>query len=111
MWAYASGGERRLGLFGDRLERSGLVDRKIRQHFTVDGDARLGQAVDKHAVGHAERTHGRIEALNPKRAESALLALAIAEGILPGLFHRRLGGADRVFAAAGIALGGLVDFL
>src|SRR3984957_13141909 len=107
----ASGGERRLGLLGDRLERRRLVDREIREHLAVDGDAGLGQAVDKHAVGHAERADGSVKTLNPQRAEGALLALAIAEGILPGLFDRGLGGPDRVLAAAVKALGGLVDFL
>src|SRR6185437_9169726 len=103
--------ERGLGLFGDRLERRRLVDREIRQHLAIDGDARLGQAVDKDAVGHAERTHRGVETLDPKRAEGALLALAITEGVLPGLVDRGLGGADGVLAAAGKALGGLVDFL
>src|ERR1700744_2886983 len=96
----ASGGERRLGLLGDRLERRRLVDREIREHLAVDHDARFGQAVDEHAVGHAERADSRIQALNPQRAEGALLALAIAEGILRGLFDRRFGGADGVLAAA-----------
>src|SRR5581483_735027 len=41
----------------------------------------------------------------------ALLALAVAERILPGLLDGLLGGADGVLAAAVIALGGLVDFL
>src|SRR3977135_1234685 len=92
--------QRGLGLFSDRLERRRLVDGEIRQHLAVDRDARLGKAVDKDAVGHAERTHGGIEALNPQRAEGALLALAVAKGILPGLFDRGLGGADSVLAAA-----------
>src|SRR5205823_13448070 len=58
-----------------------------------------------------ERTHRGIEALDPQRAESALLALAVAEGVLPGLLDRGLGGANGVLAAAVKALGGLVDFL
>ena len=69
------------------------------------------EAVDKDAVGHAERTHRGIDALDPERAEGALLALAVAEGILPGLLDRGLGGADGVLAAAAETLGGLVDFL
>ena len=69
------------------------------------------KAVDKDAVGHAERTNRGIDALDPERAERALLALAVAEGILPGLFDRGLGGADGVLAAAAETLGGLVDFL
>src|SRR5260221_13256638 len=103
--------QRGLGLFSDRLERRRLVDGEIRQHLAVDRDARLGKAVDKDAVGHAERTHGGIEALNPQRAEGALLALAAAEGVLRGLVHRGLGGADGVLAAAVKDLGGLVEFI
>src|ERR1700722_8561673 len=103
--------QRGLGLFGDRLERRRLVDREIRQNLAVDRDARLGETVDKDAVGHAERTHGGIEALDPQRAEGALLALAVAERVLPGLFDGGLGGADGVLAAAVKTHGGLVDFL
>src|SRR6267142_4729423 len=100
-----------LGLLGDCLERRRLGDGEIRQHLAVDRDARLREAVDKDAVGHAERAHRGIDALDPERAESALLALAVAEGILPGLLDRSLGGADGVLAAAAETLGGLVDFL
>src|SRR5258708_27224779 len=103
--------QRRLGLLGDRLERRRLGDGEIRQHLAVDRDARLRQAVDKDAVGHAERAHRGIDALDPERAEGALLALAVAEGILAGLLDRSLGGANGVLAAAAETLGGLVDFL
>src|SRR5580704_15376228 len=104
-------GERGLGLRGDRLEGRRLVDREIRQHLAVDHDARLGEAVDKSAVGQAERTHRGVQPLDPERAERALLALAVAEGILPGLLDGLLGGPDGVLAAAVETLGGLVDFL
>src|ERR1700688_3887529 len=77
--------ERRLGLLGDRLERRRLVDGEIRQHLAVHRDARLGKAIDKPAIGHAERTHRGVEALDPQRAEGALLALAVTEGVLRGL--------------------------
>src|SRR3984957_21059101 len=103
--------ERRLGLFRDCLERRRLVDGEVRQHLAIDRDARLGKAVDKYAVGHAERAHRGIEALDPQCAEGALLALAVAEGVLPGLFDRGLGGADGILAAAVKAFRGLVDFL
>src|SRR5437667_2388554 len=103
--------QRGLGLLGDRLERRRLVDGEIRQHLAVHRDARLRQAVDKDAVGHAERAHSGVQTLDPERAEGALLALAVAEGILAGLLDRGLGGADSVLAAAAETLGGLVDFL
>src|ERR1700688_2034186 len=97
--------QRSLGLFGDRLERRRFGDGEIRQHLAVDRDARLGQAVDEDAVGHADRAHRGVDALDPQRAEGALLALAVAEGILPGLLDRGLGGADGVLAAAAGNLG------
>src|SRR5471032_2955670 len=87
------------------------MDGEVRQHLAVDGDARLGKAVDKHAVGHAERTHRGVEALDPQCAEGALLALAIAESVLRGLLDRGFRGADGVLAATAKTLGELVDFL
>src|SRR5207253_8696782 len=83
-----------LGLLGNCLERRRLGDGEIRQHLTVHRDARLRQAVDKDAVGHAERAHSGVQTLDPERAEGALLALAVAEGILASLLDRGLGGAD-----------------
>src|SRR6185312_4844148 len=103
--------QRRLGLFGNRLERYRFVDGEVRQHLAIHRDTRLGKAVDKPAVGHSERPHRGIEALDPQRAEGALLALAVAEGVLPGLVDRGLGGSDGVLAATVKAFGGLVDFL
>src|SRR5262249_3451247 len=99
------------GLFSDRLESRRLVDGEIRQHLAVDNNARLGEAVDKSAVGHAERTHSGVDALDPERAEGALLQLSATVGLLPGTAGRGLGGADCVLAAAVETLGGLVDFL
>src|ERR1700749_1605959 len=106
-----SGCERALGLLDDRLERGRLVDREIRQNLAVDGDTRLRQTVDKAAVSQLERTHRGVQALDPERAEGALLALAVAERILAGLVDGGLGGADGVLTAATKTLGGLVDFL
>src|SRR6195952_1804103 len=110
-WREALSRQRGLGLFSDRLERRRLVDGEIRQNLAIHRDARLREAVDEDAVGHPERAHRGIEALDPQRAERALLALAVAEGVLPGLLDRGLGGADGVLAAARKTLGGLVDFL
>src|SRR5450631_1079334 len=103
--------QRGLGLFGDRLERRRFVDGEVRKYLAVHGDARLGKAVDKDAVGHAERTHRGIETLDPQRAEGALLALAVAEGVLRGLLDRGFRSADGVLAAAAKTLGEFVDFL
>src|SRR6202035_2284531 len=78
--------ERRLGLADDRLERPRLVDREIGEHLAVDGDAGLVEARDETAVIEAEGTHRGVEALNPQRAKRTLLPLAVAEGLLVGLF-------------------------
>src|SRR5256714_15676977 len=96
MRATASGRQCGLGLLGDCLERRRLGDGEIRQHLAVHRDARLRQAVDKDAVGHAERTHRGVDALDPERAERALLALAAAKGVLAGLFDRGFRRADGV---------------
>ena len=69
------------------------------------------KAVDKSMVGQPERPHRRIEPLDPERAEGALLAFAVAEGILHRLLDRLLGDADGVLAAAVKSLGGLEDLL
>src|SRR5207302_1546956 len=45
-----------------------------------------------------------VDALDPQSAEAALLHLAVAVGILPGLLDRLAGDADGVLAAAVIAL-------
>src|SRR5581483_743904 len=84
--------QRGLGLFHDRLERRRLADGEVGEHFAIDQYAGL-------------------EPLDPQRAEGALAPLAVTEGVLAGLLHRLLGDADRVLAAAVIALGGLENFL
>src|SRR5262245_13979424 len=104
-------GERGLGLRHDRLERHRLTDREIGQHLAVDENAGPRQAVDKAAVGESKGPHRGVQALNPKRAERALAALAIAKRILVRLLHRLLGDADRVLAPAVIALGGFEHLL
>jgi len=68
-------------------------------------------AADEAAVGQAERPHRGVEALDPQRPEGALAALAVAVGVLVGLFHRLFGDADGVLAPAVETLGGLEDFL
>ena len=49
--------------------------------------------------------NGRIDALDPERAELALPVFAVAIGVLQRLVDRGLGGADGVLAAAEEALG------
>ena len=56
-------------------------------------------------IGEAFGAHCRVDPLDPQRAEIALLNLAVAIGVLAGLFDRLAGYADGVLAAAAIALG------
>ena len=75
----------RLGLRDQRGERCGLGDRDIGEHLAVDRDPSLAEAVDKSAVGQAVLAHRGVDALDPERAEVALLVLAVAIGVLPAL--------------------------
>src|SRR5262245_56993688 len=59
------GRQRCLGLADDRLERRRFANGQIRQDLAVDRHACLAQAVDEAAIVEAERTHRRIEPLDP----------------------------------------------
>src|SRR5262249_44300094 len=100
-----------LGLLDDGRKSSGLADRQIRQHLAVDLEPGLAEPVDEAAVGQAERSHCRVEPLDPERAEGALAPLAVAESVLVRLLHRLLGDADGVLAPAVETLGRLEDLL
>jgi hypothetical protein len=60
--------------------------------------------VDELAIGQSLGANRRVDALDPQGAEAPLLHLAVAIGILPGLFDGLAGDADGVLAAAIIAL-------
>src|SRR5262249_40844267 len=87
----------------ERLEGIGVLDGKIGQYLAVDLDPGPCQGVHEPCVGEAVLAHSRIDALDPKRAEGALLALAVAIGILHGLLDRLLGDANGILAPAGVA--------
>src|SRR5947209_19947751 len=93
-----------LHLVDDRLERLRLADRKLGQNLAVDLDAGFGKPVDEARIGQPEFAHRRIEALNPKRAEDALLRLAVACRILHRAIDGGFRGADRILATAVEAL-------
>src|SRR6185295_16591377 len=76
----------------------------IGQDLAVEADAGELECVDELAVGHAFGADCGVDALDPQSAEAALLRLAVAVGILPGLLDRLAGDADGVLAAAVIAL-------
>src|SRR4029079_14267920 len=103
--------QRGFGLFHDRLECSRFADCKIGQNLSVDRHAGFGQPGDEAAVVQAKGQNRRVQALNPQGTKRALAPLAVTESILVCLLHRLLGDADRVLAAAVVALGGLQDFL
>src|SRR3546814_579262 len=96
-----------VGLGDDCLERFRLVHSDIGQHLAVQFDAGQLQAMHELAVGQTFHADGGVDALDPERAEVPLLNLAVAISVLPRLLHRLFGDADRVLAAAVIALGGL----
>src|SRR6185312_17344645 len=87
-----------------RAERLGLVHRDVGEHLAVEGDAGKVQRVDELTVGQPFGADRGVDSLDPQGAEAPLLHLAVAVGILPGLLDRLAGDADRVLAAAVIAL-------
>src|SRR5205814_8996878 len=103
--------ERGFCLPDDRLERRRLANREIGQDLAIYHDPRPAEADDQAAVRHAERANGCIEPLDPQCAEGPLAALAVPIGILLRALDCLLGDADRVLAAAVIALRGFEDLL
>src|SRR5215210_342678 len=97
----SSGG---LYLVDQRPESLGLANRQLGKDLPIDLDAGPGEAGDEHRVGEAELADGSVHALDPKRAEGALLQLSADIFILQGALDRLLGGANRVLATAVIAL-------
>src|SRR5436305_2241178 len=96
--------QRAFRLGDDRAERFRLVHRDVGEHFAVERDAGEVQRVDELAVGQPLGADRGVDALDPQSAEAALLHLAVAVGVLPGLLDRLAGDPDRVLAAAVIAL-------
>ncbi|OWK26328.1 hypothetical protein AJ87_03255 [Rhizobium yanglingense] len=87
------------------------MDRHVGEDLAVDLDASLVQAVDEAAVSKAEFADGSVDALDPKRAEIALVNLAVAVGVLLGAIDGSLGGTDGVLAAAVEAFAAFRTFL
>src|ERR1700749_910908 len=87
------------------------MDGEVRQHLAVDVDPGLREPADKSAVGQAVFAATGVDALDPERAEIALLLLAADVVVLQRTIDRGIGGGDRVLAAAIEALRGLEDFL
>src|SRR5688572_20563082 len=104
-----SGRQRGLGLLDDDAEGRALVHRQVGHRLAVELDPGELGAVDELRVGQALGAHRRVDPLDPQRAEVALLHLAVAIGVLAGLLDGLAGDADRVLAAAAVALGLLED--
>ena len=98
-----------LRLRDDRAERFRFVHCDVGQDLPVEVDVRKLERVDELTVGQAFRSDGGVDALDPQGAEAPLLNLAIAIGVLPGLFDGLAGDTDRVLATAVIALRRLQD--
>src|SRR5690606_36668383 len=94
-----SGRKRLLGLLNDRAERGTLVHRQIGHDLPVELDPGELGAVDELRIGHAFGANRGVDPLHPQRAEAALIHLAVAVGVLPGLLDRLAGDADGVLAA------------
>src|SRR6185369_6802785 len=103
--------QRGANLVGDGLETGWVGARDIREDLAVHFDPGQIQAVDKSGVGEAFEPGRGVDPLDPQRAEVALADLAVAVGVLAGLVHGRLGGADGVLTAPVEALGLLENLL
>src|SRR5256885_7534584 len=88
--------DRRSCLLDDGVERGGLLDCKIGQHFPIDQNSGLAYAVDEATIGEAKRAHRCIETLNPESTECAFSPLAVAIDVLIGLLGRLLGNANGI---------------
>src|SRR5215475_4345508 len=98
-------------LIHQSLEGVGLVHGEIGEDLAVNLDPGLGEPADKSAVGQAVETAARVDALDPERAEIALLLLAPDIGVLHRTIGRGVRRGDVVLAPAIEALDGLEDLL
>src|SRR3546814_2223990 len=85
-----------LRLRDDGTKRFRLVHRDVGQNLPVEFDARELEPVHELRIGQTLGANAGVDPLDPERAEAALLHLAVAIGVLPGLLHRLTGDADRV---------------
>src|SRR5579863_4482095 len=97
-------GERRLCLSHDRLKRLRLARRQVGEHLAVELDIRALQAVDELRIGQAAFARAGIDALNPERAEIALLDATVAIGIAQPFLDLLDRDAEARFRTAAIAL-------
>src|SRR5690606_404867 len=96
-------GQGGLRLLDQSLEALRLAHCDVGQNLAVQFDAGLVQTVDELAIGEAQFAAASVDALDPQGAEVALLGLAVAVGVLTGLFDGLTCNADGALAAAVIA--------
>src|SRR5690242_17648519 len=110
--AMASGRcQRRLRLRHDRLEGIGFVHGEISKHLAVDVEPGALHAVHELRISEALLAHPGIDALDPQRAEIALLGAPVAIGIAQPLLDLLDGDAEAALGPTAIALGELQDLL
>src|SRR2546425_5535458 len=92
-------------------ERDRVTHRQVGQDLAVDLDAGPAQPVHEPAVGQLVQPRGRIDAGNPQPPEIALLAPAVAVGVLLRPLDALLGRLPQLAAPAPVALGELHDLV
>jgi len=101
----SSSRQRSLDLVDDARKSGHVVHSDVAEHFAVDFDIGLLQAIGKLAVGHAALARCRVDTGNPQLAENTLFGTAIAVGILPRLHHRFFGDPENIAAATAETFG------
>src|SRR5207245_8160674 len=79
--------------------------------LAVDLDSSPAQPVHEATVGQLVQPGGGVDPNDPEPAEIALLATAVAVGVLLGPLHRLLGGLPQLRAPAKVPLGELHDLV
>jgi hypothetical protein len=77
--------------FDKLIERLGIVDRDLAEHFAIEQNASALDAVDEAAVAGAAHAAGGSDACDPQAAEIAAAQTAIDERLAAGTHDRDLG--------------------
>ena len=103
--------QRVLGLFDQGIKGHLIADGDVGQHLAVEADIGGLETLDEAAVADAGTAAGGVQADDPQSADLALLLLAIAVGVLPGVLDSVFGVAEELLLIAEVALGVLQDLL
>ena len=87
------------------------MDREVGENLAVQFDPGEREAVDKSGIGQTMLAHRRVDALDPQRAEVALVLTATDIGVLERLLEPFRRDAVGVLGAAAETLGGLQNLL